>query len=184
MNVTLRRQVLDSAKALFMANGYEKVGMREIARSIGLNPMQIYRLNLSKTDILAEIILELNAEQIRLQAQLCANVTGDTVFERVCGYLLELYRLDITYLPIRSVGAAYGWMWNDYYEAKITAQIFDLVAPVVTYLSEANLDEIPARCYAIWSLYYVGYRHAVINAGTAEGCLAEIKPSLQLLIPC
>lgn len=183
MKNSLHRKVLDSAKALFMSHGYDKVGMREIAQSIGLQPTQVYRLNLSKADILAEIIIELNAEQILLQPKLCASVTGNTVFECICNYLLELYRLDISYLPIRSVGAAYGWMWSAKYEARITAQIFDLITPIINYLNEASIDEVPARCYAIWSLYYVGYRRAVISAGTAEECLAEIKPSLKLIIP-
>jgi hypothetical protein len=50
---------------------------------------------------------------------------------------------------------------------------------LVGWMEEAKLDDIPARCIGIWSLYHVGYRHAVMNGGSADECLAGIKPSLR-----
>jgi hypothetical protein len=49
-------------------------------------------------------------------------------------------------------------------------------------MMESGLDDIPARCIGIWSLYYVGYRQAVIHGGTADDCLATIKPSLRFYL--
>jgi AcrR family transcriptional regulator len=179
---TLKAQVLAAARALFMARGYEAVGMREIAEAVGKQPVQVYRLKLSKADILAELIIELNQEQIKQLPELRARMTGVTVFERTCSFLRELYVLDIHYLPIRSVGAAFGWMWSASHEQRVIEQVFQLVQPVVDAMQAAGLDDIPARCMGIWSLYYVGYRHAVMQNGTADECLAAIKPSLRFFL--
>ncbi|MFN5499517.1 MAG: hypothetical protein ACK48Q_08230, partial [Burkholderiales bacterium] len=36
---------------------------------------------------------------------------------------------------------------------------------------EAELDDVNARCLGIFSLYYVGFRGAVIGKSSAIGCL-------------
>ncbi|MBK7005275.1 MAG: helix-turn-helix transcriptional regulator [Burkholderiales bacterium] len=38
MPTSLRRAILKAAKELFMQKGFEAVGMREIARTLGLQP--------------------------------------------------------------------------------------------------------------------------------------------------
>lgn len=178
----LKTLVLAAARELFLTRGYDAVGMREIAAAVGRQPVQIYRLNLSKSDILAELIIELNDEQIRQLPALCARVIGSTLPARVCSYFRELYALDIHYLPIRSVGAAYGWLWNPAYEEMIVTQVMQLLQPVIAWMTEAGLDRIPARCYGIWSVYYVGFRRAAIQAGTADECIEEIRPTIEILL--
>ena len=179
MREKLKQTVIAAARELFMERGYEAVGMREISAAVGKQPVQVYRLNLSKSDILAEVIIALNAEQIAQLPKLLARVRGKTAFERVCSYLKLLYRMDIEYLPIRSVGAAFGWTWSLEQERRIIEQVIQLIRPMSEWMRAAELDEIPARNMGIWSLYYVGFRHAVIHGGSAEDCLAAIKPSLR-----
>ena len=171
-----------AAWKLFMERGYEAVGMRDIANAVGRQPVQVYRLNLAKADILAELIIELNQKQIDQLPQLRARTKGRTVFERTCSYLRELYALDIDHLPIRSVGAAFGWMWSASHERQVIEQVRQLVSPVAEWLQKAGLDDIPARCLGIWSLYYVGFRQAVIHGGNADDCLGAIKPSLRFYL--
>ena len=179
---SVKQLVLKAAKDLFMAKGYEAVGMREIARAVGRQPVQVYRLNLSKSDILAELIMELNQQQINQLPELLKRVEGAGAFERTCSYLGQLYRLDIHYHPIRSVGAAFGWMWSLEHERRVIEQVGQLVKPVAGWMQEAGLEHVPARIMGIWSLYYVGYRRAVMYGATAEECLLAIAPSLRLLL--
>ena len=179
---SVKQRVLNAAKDLFMAKGYEQVGMREIAKAVGRQPVQVYRLNLGKSDILAELVIELNQQQITQLPALLKGVEGTDAFERTCSYLMQLYRLDIQYLPIRSVGAAFGWLWSLDHERRVTEQVGQLVQPVADWLQEAGLDQVPARIMGIWSLYYVGYRRAVMGGATAEECLSAIAPSLRLLL--
>ena len=178
----LKLFVLAAARELFLTKGYDAVGMREIAQAVGRQPVQIYRLNLAKADILAEVIIELNAEEIRQLPELLAKVRGESLIEKVCGYFLELYRLDIQYLPIRSVGAAFGWMWQARYEEQIIGQVRQLLQPVADWMAEAGLKDSEARGYGIWSVYYVGFRRAAIHGGSAEDCIAEIRPTLAILL--
>lgn len=183
MNEKLHLKIRAIARDLFMAIGYESVGMREIAAALGLQPTQIYRLNLTKVDILAEVIIELNSKVIDLLPALLESVTGKTSLERTCSYLLMLYRIDIEHIKLRSVGAMYGWSWNPRYESIVVAQVKQLLAPIAAWLAEDGYDDLPARCYGIWSLYYVGYRRAVIQGCDAQECLNEIHPSLKILLP-
>ena len=180
--MSLKPLVLAAAKDLFLKHGYDAVGMREIASAVGRQPVQIYRLNLAKSDILAELIIELNAEEIRQLPELCARVSGTTLLDKVSGYFRELYALDIQHMPIRSVGAAFGWMWNATYEEKIVSQVLQLLHPVATWMMDAGLDNIQARGYGIWSVYYVGFRRAAIHGGSAEDCIQEIRPTLEILL--
>lgn len=182
MTKSLKPLVLAAAKELFLTRGYDAVGMRDIASAVGRQPVQIYRLNLAKPDILAELIIELNAEEIRQLPALLEKVQGGSLSERVCSYFLELYRLDIEFLPIRSVGAAFGWMWNARYEQEIIGQVLQLLQPVAGWMAEAGLEGIEARGYGIWSVYYVGFRRAAIHGGSAEDCIAEIRPTLEVLL--
>ena len=182
MTNPLKSLVLQAAKELFLSNGYDAVGMRDIASAVGRQPVQIYRLNLSKSDILAELIIDLNDEQIAQIPNLCARVSGVSLPDKVCGYLRELYALDIQYMPIRSVGAAFGWMWNATYEAKIISQVLQLLQPVASWMTEAGLNNIQARGYGLWSVYYVGFRRAAIHGGSADDCIQEIRPTLEILL--
>ena len=77
---SLKAQVLDAARELFMAHGYEAVGMRDIAKSVGRQPVQVYRLNLSKQDILAELIIALNEVQIGQISVLLERIKGTNAF--------------------------------------------------------------------------------------------------------
>ena len=182
MKSELRQSILRVARALFMEKGFESVGMRAIAQAVGLQPTQVYRLELSKIDILAEVIIDLNGELIAQLPDVLKTVKGHKALDRTCAYLLALYRFDIHYKPLRSVGAIYGWSWNATYESAVVAQVMQFLAPVSRWMGDEGLDDIPARCYGIWSLYYVGYRRAVIHGGSAEECLAEIQPSLKILM--
>lgn len=182
MTKPLKNLVLDAAKTLFLTHGYDAVGMREIAGAVGRQPVQIYRLNLAKSDILAEIIIDLNEQQIQQLPALCAGVNGLTLADKVCDYFRALYALDITYLPIRSVGAAHGWMWSPSYEGKIIGQVLQLLQPVADWMREAGLEQIEARGYGIWSVYYVGFRRAAIHGGSADDCIQEIRPTLEILL--
>jgi AcrR family transcriptional regulator len=174
----LRSAVLEAARELFISRGYENVGMRDIAEAVGKQPTQIYRLKLSKSDILAELILQLNSKQIERIPTILATIKDGNLFDKVCAYIERLYELDIEYLQLRSVGAAHGWSWSAEYEVKNFEQVIHLIAPIASWISEAGLKDVQARCIGMFSLYYVGFRGAVIRKSSANECLESIKPSL------
>jgi AcrR family transcriptional regulator len=173
--------VVKIAHRLFASRGYEEVGIREIANEAGISPMQVYRLGVDKHDLLAEVILILNQEMIRKikPFESTLYLSALTFIEK---YLLDLYQQDIEVKSIRKEGAAFGWKWSEKYEVLIVQQLKQLLKPIADALTHFGYDEIEARCYAIWSLYYVGYRNAVMNKENANTCLEAIRPSLAICL--
>lgn len=174
-------QVISIAYRLFASRGYEQVGVREIAKEAGISPMQVYRLGVDKTDLLAEVILIVNQEMINKIQPFDSN-SSKSALNFIEKYLLDLYLQDISIKSIRKEGAAFGWKWSDKYEALITEQLMQILKPIADALVHFEYDEIEARCYAIWSLYYVGYRNAVMNNADANACLEAIRPSLAICL--
>lgn len=173
--------IVKVAQHLFEKHGFEKVGMREISSAAKKSPMQLYRLGLDKQDLLAEVILRVNAEQIKsIKSFSPSNKIAAHRF--IEDYLLDLYEQDIAIKSIRKEGAAFGWKWTEKYEALIIQQLMEIIKPIADALIHDGYKDIEARCYAIWSLYYVGYRAAVMDDADAQSCLNGIKPSLDLLL--
>lgn len=156
--------------------------MRDIAQRAGLSPVQVYRLGLSKADLLAEVSFRLTAHQLRYITARARPRRGETALGFVERYLLSLYRSDIRNLYIRRETAAYGWMWSSQYEDRIVAQVLQLLKPIECALQAAGVGDVPARLYAVWALYYVGFRRAVVWGAGPAACLEGIRPSLHLLL--
>jgi hypothetical protein len=73
-------------------------------------------------------------------------------------------------------------MWNKTYEERIIGQVMQLLQPVIAWMAEAGINQTEARCYGIWSVYYVGFRRAAIHGGSADDCIGEIRPTLEILL--
>lgn len=176
-----KSEVINIARRLFEAGGYEAVGVREIAKAAGISPMQVYRLGLDKQDLLAEVILIVNQEIINAIKPFSA-AKSKTAADYIESYLLSLYAKDIAIKSIRKEGAAFGWKWSGKYEQLIIAQLMQILKPISDCLTYYRYGDVDARCYAIWSLYYVGYRNAVMNNANAIQCLEGIQPSLAICL--
>jgi AcrR family transcriptional regulator len=173
--------IVKVAYRLFEKHGFEHVGMREISTHAKKSPTQLYRLGLDKQDLLAEVILRVNADQIKnIRPFVPHNKISSNKF--IEGYLLDLYEQDIVFKTIRKEGAAFGWKWSDKYETLIIQQLMEIIKPIADALVHDGYKDIEARCYGIWSLYYVGFRAAVMNNADAQTCLDGIKPSLNLIL--
>jgi AcrR family transcriptional regulator len=173
--------IVKVAHRLFEKNGYEQVGMREISSAAQKSPMQLYRLGLDKKDLLAEVIIQVNAKQIKKLKPYTAGkeISAKSFIEN---YLLTLYEQDIEIKSIRKEGATFGWKWSGKYEVQIIEQLMQIIKPIADALEYEGFSDIQARCFAIWSLYYVGYRNAVMHDANAQQCLDDINPSLALLL--
>ena len=90
---------------LFMEKGFAHVGMREIMALAGLSPVQGYRLGLVKEELLAEIGIQLSAEQLETITAGFIPRVGEGLQAFTERYPLELYKsaihpdFYIRYLP-------------------------------------------------------------------------------------
>lgn len=177
-----KSQLINIAYELFATKGYANVGMREICTKAGITPVQAYRLSLSKEDLLAEVSMLLTGKQIiEVTAKHVYSVENDA-YSFVLNYLLCLYDFDIKNIAIRGQSAPYGWLWSKNYEDLIVKQVYILLNPIVKCFESNNIDSIESRCFAIWSIYYVGYRNAVVHGFSAAECVQAISGSLHILI--
>jgi AcrR family transcriptional regulator len=176
------QRVVQAAWDLFGTKGYAATGMRDIAQSAALAPVQLYRLGLSKEDLLAEVSIRLTDHQLRHITSRARPRHGESTSAFVARYLLSLYRSDIRHLAIRRETAAYGWMWSPRHEQRIVGQVVGLLQPIEAAVRAAGLSEPSGRLYTVWALYYVGFRHAVVAGAGPHECLERIRPSLNLAL--
>lgn len=60
--MTTKQKIYENAIELFALNGYHNLGMRDLAKSVGIRASSIYNHYKSKEDILIEIAHELMTE--------------------------------------------------------------------------------------------------------------------------
>jgi AcrR family transcriptional regulator len=72
---SLRQEILDAARQLFLKNGFENVSMRQIAEKIEYSPTTIYLYFRDKAELFQSICEETFA---RLEGELAAIVKGDS----------------------------------------------------------------------------------------------------------
>ncbi len=176
-----RQHILAVARQLFLERGYDNVGMREIARAAGISPALIYREGWTKADLLAELILEMNNEQVATLRALPLPAEG-SVLDRVLRMLEQCYAFDISQKHLRRLGAAYGWLWSSDQEVRCLAQLQELWEPFRRILEEAALTPVEPRLVGIWAAYIMAFREAVFADASPATCLSHIRPTIELLL--
>ena len=90
-----RRQIVDAAVQLFIANGFHKTTTRQIARAVGFSIGSLYEYVASKEDVLYLVCDAIHAEVERGAADALARATGgrDALAEVVRQYCLVCDRM-------------------------------------------------------------------------------------------
>ncbi|MGA1218612.1 MAG: TetR family transcriptional regulator [Gammaproteobacteria bacterium] len=179
----LRKAAIALAKTRFSERGFEAVSLQELATELAVAPAAMLRQGLSKPDLLAETIIALNDQQIAwLASRPEATDESLPLQDAVERYLRRVYEFDIEHITLRRMGAAFGWLWAPKYEPRIWEQILALTTPINGILEREGFQDREPMIKALWSLYYTGFRHAVMHRASGEACLAEIRPALQLIL--
>ncbi len=176
-----RNHILAVARQLFLERGYDSVGMREIAQNAGISPALIYREGWTKADLLAELVLELNEEQIAgIEAMPLPEDTSP--IERVLAVLVQFFAFDIAQLQLRRLGAAYGWLWSAEQEARCAKQLKELIRPLRQIVIDAGLDPVEPRVDGLSAIYTAAFRDAVFANADAATCIERIRPTVAILL--
>ena len=133
--------VVEIAHRLFASRGYENVGVREIAQEAGISPMQVYRLGVDKTDLLAEVILIVNQNLIDSLMAFDSSLHKSAI-SFVESYLLYLYKQDINIKSIRKEDVAFSWKWSSKYEALIIEQLMQILKPIADALAPVSYTHL------------------------------------------
>ncbi|MRN56366.1 TetR/AcrR family transcriptional regulator [Paenibacillus monticola] len=74
-----RQEIIDTAKKLFMANGFEKTQIADISREIGVAQGLVYHYFKSKTELLYAIIDVISEENVETISQVITNNHGSAL---------------------------------------------------------------------------------------------------------
>ncbi len=137
----LRRLILDAARELFVAQGYENVSMRKIAEQIEYSPTTIYLYFKDKSQLLQEICetsFEKLADEIRKSQELGG--TPLEILRRVMMAYVDFglnnpYHYDVVFIsPKQKYFRENGYS----YEGSASQRAFEILAESVTECARAG----------------------------------------------
>ncbi|HNS52209.1 MAG TPA: TetR/AcrR family transcriptional regulator [Anaerolineae bacterium] len=101
-----RREILDAARTLFLAQGYSATGMRQIARSAGITPAAIYNHFASKDDLFTSLLRrEAPFEQLLVLWSDSQAGTAKELLERVFRGCVDLFSAHQGYIRLALIDA-------------------------------------------------------------------------------
>jgi AcrR family transcriptional regulator len=129
----LRQEILDAARELFLAEGYENVSMRKIADKIDYSPTTIYLYFKDKSELLHEVCEEaftkLGDEIIRNQSlgQTPIEVLRLGMFAYVAFGLLNPHHYEVVFVTPKGTGHEADYSYN----ASMGKKAFELLSASV-----------------------------------------------------
>ena len=189
-NGDLRRQILEQARSLLLAEGYAQVSMRKIANAVGCTPTSIY-LYFDSKDSLFHSLIEEGMTRLYEQLETVVSMYADPGdrFRRLCrGYLEfglenpEFYEIMFLLHPEQMM----RYPTEKYRKARRNLQIFaDAIAD--SRPGEPNSDAILSAT-VVWSLLHGAIslhlaKRVDTNLSTPSFIEQVVEHSVQMLQP-
>ena len=182
-----REKILEAARQLFNARGYDGATVRDIARAAGMSTGAVFASFADKAELFDEIVagdyraLESDMAEAMRQAA--------TVESALLGLFGAAYRSHAHQLPMICAAMAAGWSR----EPLAIPRSREALKPVVRLVGEAveqgvERGELAAGTDVrllrgiVWELYLSGYRAAVYESLSAEQMLARLSDQLRLVL--
>lgn len=182
-----RQDVKAVARQLFEERGYDNVTTKDIAEAAGLSRALIYRYNISKSDLLSQLLRDLIEEQGAALRRNKLNMKSPEAM--ILGHFEQLFLLDMSQVTLRRLAVQHSWSWGASTEEEFYLRLGVIFEPLDEPLRERwgiDLHE-PARL-ALWAIYTEALRGYLARAGgtAASPVLEEWKsafePSATLVI--
>lgn len=159
------------ARRLFEERGYENVTTKDIAEAAGLSRALIYRYNISKADLLAELLRDMIAEQAASLRRIKRNQSSAEAM--IVDYFERLFSLDMKQVALRRLAVHHSWSWDAATEEDFYLRmgaIFDPLEAPLRDLWGIDLHE-PARI-ALWAIYTESLRSCLARGGGQVAAMA------------
>jgi AcrR family transcriptional regulator len=128
-----QRNILTTARRLFLGSSYDAVGVREIAAEAGVATGTVIAAFGSKVDLLHAIVIEDMNEQLKLMQEAAAS--AETAFERLCNVCMACIGYQTNRISTVRASMADAWTRSDEAENKIRKAIKPLHQVLVDELS-------------------------------------------------
>jgi AcrR family transcriptional regulator len=182
-----RQKVLDSAKRLFMAHGYEGATMRDIAADAGLSTGAVFANFADKADLFNEVILS----DFELQnAQMTEAVAGArSLQDKLLALLGSGYDFHVSQMPLLQAGISVSWSHG------LNGELGERPAwkTVTTYVVEILDAGVAAKelkdgfdrqllAEMMWDCYLANYRRAMFGQSDAKALKSRLNKQIELLL--
>jgi TetR/AcrR family transcriptional regulator, cholesterol catabolism regulator len=115
--VATQRNILMTARKLFLEASFDSVGVREIAAEAGVATGTVIAAFGSKVDLLHAIVIEDMNEQLVLMKE--AAMTAENAFDRICNLCVACISFQTNRVAIVRASMADAWTRSDEAENKI-----------------------------------------------------------------
>lgn len=160
---------------------FDALTLADVAKDNRMTIPQLMEFGFTKANLVCHAVVASNEEMIQALAQQDITHLGETAIQQVEAYVLQMYEYDVQQLPFKTAIQSYAWNWSVVDEERFTNQVMKLMMPVHMAFHAQGFTNIDARCQAIWALYMRGLRTAALGKGSANDCLASIRPGLELI---
>jgi AcrR family transcriptional regulator len=182
-----RRQLLDAAKRLFNARGYEAATVREIAAAAGLSTGAVFASFTDKADLFGEVILD---DCDALAEHLKAGVQEDDTTEVALLRLFsQAYAFHRDHLPLVQAAIGHSWMAEPEAARRVRGaarRVQGLVDEVLrrgVEQGELSRDlDIRLTNEMIWDSFVANYRHAIFESWDVSALEARLSAQMKILL--
>lgn len=182
-----REKIMDAARQLFMARGYEGATVRDIAKAAGMSTGAVFASFADKAELFDEIVA---ANYRELEAEMAQVVReAKDVETALVGLFAAAYRSHVHQLPMVCAAMASGWT-RDPATARRSAEA---LKPILRLIREA-LEQGVARGELasntdvrllrgiVWEVYLSGYRAALYQRWGAEEMTNRLAGQLRIIL--
>lgn len=164
-----RRRILDAARALILADGFESLRLEDVARDAGVTKGAVIKSAGGKSAILLALAEE--DRQSRLEVIRQAMGVRTSLRRRLSGTVRRLFRLDAPRLNLVVAFIGYVWFWTGEERDRAQAMEDDTrehLAELIADASETRLS--PERLRLLSTRLLLGYAIGLRNLhrGTAK----------------
>ena len=182
-----RQKVLEAAKRLFMARGYEGATMRDIAADAGLSTGALFANFTDKADLFNEVILtDFETQHERITQAL---IGAETAKAKIMAMMSSGYQFHLSQLPLLQAGISVSWshgLNGELGERPVWKTVTNYLVEILD--EGAKKGELHADfdrallADIIWDTYLANYRRAVFGDWGLEQLKECLEQQVDLLL--
>jgi AcrR family transcriptional regulator len=184
-----RLAVLQAARTLFEAHGYQQVTVRMIADAAGVAVGSVFTGFTGKEELLEEIILEDLRKHVAEAEARVGEIAPENVVERIVAAFLPALTYDLRHIAKVRESQAYSWVRSAEAEARarsVLTRAFKLLADIIAAGKAAGVVHANANvelaAETAFAMHFNVVRKFAYDGLTLEGAIAETRIYAELTI--
>lgn len=184
--VRTRQKVLDAARALFAARGYEPATIRDIAKGAGMSTGAVFANFQDKAELFEAVLTE---DMTALAETMKAGAGEGSVTDRLSGALEAGYHGSLDQLPLFQAIVARSWFQPQAAETRARAVTRQLTAVISDVLrdgvgkGEIKQDaDVALLTEMVWDAYLSNYRRAAYDGWSVDQLSVHVDKQVAVIL--